>query len=113
MSEGIKFLRLLRLANFWESNRIDLIVNVRSEATSRHASSDKFEIPIDSPISLIDSFVVTKRLLECAEACAEEAVFVDEDDALLLIADEEPFTDWPFIFDPVESFIIANRIYGY
>lgn len=83
------------------------MLNVKSDAISRHASSDKLEIPIDSPINLIDSFVVTKRLLECV--VVEEDVAVVDEDVLLLVAEEGPFVDWPLSFDPEESFIVTIK----
>ena len=54
--------RLLR-AYFCASVRIDLTMNVRSDANSLADSSFKFVIPIDSATTLIVSFVATTELL--------------------------------------------------
>ena len=95
MSDGIKCLRRLRRANFWASSSIDLIVNVRSDANSRHASSERLEMPIDSPTSFIDSFVAANKLFECVVA-ADGA----EDAADWLAAE--------FNLDEVELFMVKN-----
>ncbi len=91
--------------------RIDLTTNVKSEARSRHASSLRFVMPIDSAMNLIESWVATGTLLVRPVDVLWSSFSLRFDEAFVFIAFisnlielYEIFPRFIFIFIPRRNF---------